>query len=117
MKFIGSREIDAMSAAVAAEPGRLVPNWIEGPVNGDQLDVGLVTMSPGGKTPAHAHIGGQVIVVTAGRGFLEVEGERSVVVTGDVVVCSPGEVHVHGAFDDGPFAHLTITTRGYTVPD
>jgi quercetin dioxygenase-like cupin family protein len=117
MKIVSAAEMAAKSARVPAEPGQLLPDWIEGPHNGDQLDVGVVTMSPGGVTPPHVHIGGQVLVVTAGRGFVEADGHRHTIEAGDVVVCPPGEEHVHGALGDSPLAHLTITTRGYTFPE
>jgi quercetin dioxygenase-like cupin family protein len=90
---------------------------LEGPFNADRLDVGMVTMSPGGVTPPHVHIGGQVLVVTAGRGFVEADGARHTVAPGDVVICPPGELHVHGALADQPFAHFTVTTGGYTFPE
>lgn len=116
MRIIRAEEVDELSAAVPLEAGRLSPHWLEGPVNGDRLDVGLVTVSVGGATPPHVHIGGQVMVVTAGRGFVETGGERLAVGAGDVIICPPGELHTHGAQGDGPFSHLTVTTGGYTFP-
>jgi quercetin dioxygenase-like cupin family protein len=116
VRIVRAEEVAELSAAVPEEPDRLVPHWLEGPVNGDRLDVGLVTVSAGGATPPHVHIGGQVMVVTAGRGFVETGGERLVVTAGDVVICPPGELHTHGAEEDGPFSHLTVTTGGYTFP-
>lgn len=117
MKIVSAADVELMSADVPGEPGQLSPHWLEGPFNSERLDVGVVTMSPGGVTPPHVHIGGQVLVVTAGRGFIEMGGERHTLKVGDVVVCEPGELHIHGAFDDEPLAHLTVTTRGYTFPD
>src|ERR1700720_1905031 len=95
------------------EPGQIRPQWLEGPFNADRLDVGLVTMSVGGATPPHTHLGGQTLVVTAGRGFIEAGGGRGTVGPGDIVLCPPGELHVHGALGDEPLAHLTVTTGGY----
>jgi len=117
LRVVPAREIAELSEAVPGEPARLVPAWLEGPHNSDRLDVGLVTTSPGGVTPPHVHLGGQVIVVTGGRGFVEVDGERVEVSAGDVVICPPGELHTHGALDDHPFSHLTVTTGGYTFPE
>jgi quercetin dioxygenase-like cupin family protein len=42
-------------------------------------------VSPGGITRPHIHTGGQVMIVTAGRGFVEVEGKRFELGPGDVV--------------------------------
>jgi quercetin dioxygenase-like cupin family protein len=112
MKVTRKEEIDEMPGS--APPG-LYPNWVEGPFNADRLDVGVVTMSPGVATPPHVHIGGQVLVVTHGLGFVEANGERQTVSPGDVVVCPPGESHVHGALGEGPFTHISVTTGGYTL--
>lgn len=117
MRVVPAHEVEALSADVPAHPGELRAHWLEGPSNADRLDVGVVTMSPGGVTPLHTHIGGQVLVVTAGRGFIEANGDRQLLAPGDVVVCPPGETHVHGALEDEPLAHLTITTRGYRLPE
>ena len=106
----------ALSADLPADDAALHAEWIEGPFTSDRLDVGMVTMSPGGATPPHVHLGGQVLVVTAGEGFIETGGERHTIRTGDVVVCPPGEEHVHGASDAHHLAHLTITTGSYTFP-
>jgi quercetin dioxygenase-like cupin family protein len=117
MKLLRASEVEAMSQMIPEGPRELRPNWLEGPSNGGPLDVGLVTLSPGGEAPPHVHIGGQVIVVTSGRGFVQTGDERLVIEPGDVVICPPGEVHMHGALEDGPMAHLTVTTGGYSFPE
>jgi quercetin dioxygenase-like cupin family protein len=117
VKIVTAAELAAMSADTPAELGVLRPNWLEGPFTADRLDVGMVTMSPGGTTPPHTHIGGQVLVVTAGRGFIQTGDDRRTIEPGDVVICPPGELHVHGALGDRPLAHLTVTTGGYTFPE
>ena len=116
VRIVSADELATMSADIPQDRGQLRPHWLEGPFTSDRLDVGLVTLSPGGVTPPHTHVGGQVIVVTAGRGFIETGGERSIIEPGDVVICPPGELHVHGALGDEPMAHLTVTTAGYTFP-
>lgn len=114
MKIVRAREALELSARIPNEEARLLPNWLEGPFNSDRLDVGIVTVSPGGVTPPHTHIGGQVIVVTAGRGFVETNGTRTEIGEADIVICPPGELHAHGALADGPLSHLTVTTGGYS---
>jgi quercetin dioxygenase-like cupin family protein len=116
MRLVRADEVHSLGAE-PDEPGRLVPQWLEGPFNGDRLDVAVVTLSPGGAAPPHVHLGGQVIVVTGGRGFVETAGERVVVGEGDIVICPPGELHTHGAEADSPFSHLTVTTGGYSFPE
>lgn len=109
---MSASEIAAMSVASA---DGVHPQWVEGPFTSDRLDVAVVTMSPGISTPPHTHLGGQVLIVTSGKGYVEANGVRRVVSAGDVVVCPPGESHVHGAFDDHHLAHLSVTTGGYTI--
>jgi quercetin dioxygenase-like cupin family protein len=117
VRLVRADEAQRLGDATPDEPGRLVPQWLEGPFNADRLDVAIVTVSPGGSAPPHVHLGGQVIVVTRGRGFVETGGERIVVGEGDVVICPPGELHTHGAEADAPFSHLTVTTGGYHFPE
>jgi quercetin dioxygenase-like cupin family protein len=117
MRILPSGEVDQLAKDIPPEPSTLLPHWLEGPFNRDRLDVGLVTMSAGGATPPHIHIGGQVLLVTSGRGFVDTAGARHEVGPGDVVICAPGEEHVHGALDDGPFSHITVTTGGYEMVD
>ena len=117
MRIIHAADVAKLTADIPREAGQLQATWLDGPFNADRLDVGMVTMSPGGVTPPHVHIGGQVMIVTAGRGFVETDGHRHVIEPGDVVVCPPGELHVHGAVSDESFAHFTVTTGGYRFPD
>ena len=116
MRYLPSHEVDELAADIPDEAGKLLPHWFEGPHNADRLDAAVVTVSAGGSAGPHLHIGGQVIVVVGGRGFIETNGERVELSAGDVVACSPGEVHDHGAAADSHFSHLTITTGGYAFP-
>lgn len=92
-------------------------SWLQGPTNDANLDVAMVALPPGGATPPHIHVGGQVIVVTSGRGYVETNGVREPLRPGDIVVAPAGELHTHGADPDSPFAHLTVTTGGYRFPE
>jgi quercetin dioxygenase-like cupin family protein len=115
VRVIRAKDLAEMGGREPAADGPNV-NWLEGPFTADRLDLGMVTLRPGAAAPPHVHLGGQIMVVTAGRGFVESAGERLTMETGDVVVCPPGELHTHGALDDGPLAHLTITTGAHTGP-
>jgi quercetin dioxygenase-like cupin family protein len=117
MKLFRAADVADLCGQMPDDGQPLAANWIEGPFNADRLDVGVITVNPGGETPPHVHIGGQVIIVTTGRGFVEAGGDRMIIEPGDVVICPPGELHTHGALDDGPMAHLTVTAGGYTFPD
>src|SRR4051794_21837950 len=100
MRVLRADEVNERAAAIPDEAGKLVPDWLEGPFNADRVDVGLVTVSRGGGAPPHVHIGGQVIVVLAGSGFVETGGTRVDLGPGDVVIAPPGELHTHGALSD-----------------
>jgi quercetin dioxygenase-like cupin family protein len=117
VRVLRAAEVGELASA-APEPGTgLRAHWLEGPANADRLDVAMITLEPGGATPPHVHIGGQVIVVVAGEGFVDVAGERTIIGEGDVVLTPPGELHVHGATEHSSLSHLTITTAGYEFPD
>jgi quercetin dioxygenase-like cupin family protein len=117
MKIVRADEVSRLASTLPSGDGGLEVNWFEGPSSGNQLDVGLVTLSEQGVTPPHVHFGGQLIFVLSGRGFVETADERIVVGPGDVVVTPPGELHTHGAEGGEPMAHLTVTTGGYSFPD
>ena len=78
---------------------------------------GVVTVSAGGTTGRHLHIGGQIIYAISGRGWVEANGERVELEPGDLLSCPPGELHDHGAVTDSHFSHLPVTTGGYEFPD
>lgn len=117
MKIVRADEVSALMADGARANLPLDVHWLEGPFNADRLDVAVVTFASGGATGPHVHIGGQVLIGTRGRGFVEAGGERITFGEGDLVLCEPGEMHVHGADTDAPFSHITVTTRGYRFPD
>jgi len=77
----------------------------------DSLDaiVAYVTFEPGVRTNWHIHIGGQIIMVTDGIGYYQEKGKpRQIIRKGDVIKCSPGVAHWHGASPDSMFAHLVV---------
>ncbi len=77
----------------------------------DSLDaiVAYVTFEPGVRTIWHIHIGGQILMVTDGIGYYQEKGkQRQIIRKGDVIKCSPGVAHWHGASADSMFAHLVV---------
>lgn len=93
-----------------APPQGLSARWLRGPSQDDTLDVAVVAFAPGAATPPHVHHRGQTLVIVSGRGFVEIDGVRTEVSTGDVVVSPPGELHTHGAADDTAMVHVSVTT-------
>lgn len=79
-----------------------------------QVAVNNVFFAPGGRTYWHAHGQGQILQVTAGSGFVCVDGgQPQAIRTGDVVWIGAGERHWHGASSTSFMAH-TATSLGIT---
>jgi quercetin dioxygenase-like cupin family protein len=68
-----------------------------------------VTFEPGARSAWHTHPLGQVLIVTAGCGLVQCEGEPARAIRpGDVVRCPPGEKHWHGAAAATAMTHIAI---------
>jgi quercetin dioxygenase-like cupin family protein len=68
-----------------------------------------VTFEPGCRNNWHSHPGGQILLVTGGRGWYQEEGkEARELHTGDVVEILCNVRHWHGASKDSWFIHLAI---------
>jgi len=72
--------------------------------------IGNVTFEAGCRNNWHIHHkGGQILLVTGGRGWYQVWGEPAQELhPGDVVHIPPEVKHWHGAAQDSEFAHLAI---------
>lgn len=71
--------------------------------------VGNVTFAPGCRNRWHYHAGGQILLVTAGRGWYQEWGQPARELhPGDVVTIGPGVKHWHGAAKDSWFSHLSV---------
>ncbi|TGD73276.1 cupin domain-containing protein [Mangrovimicrobium sediminis] len=69
----------------------------------------LVTFEPGARTNWHTHPLGQLLIVTAGRGWTQCEGEARVEVNaGDTIWCPPGHKHWHGATSSTGMSHIAV---------
>ncbi|MGY2893846.1 (R)-mandelonitrile lyase [Deinococcus sp. UYEF24] len=74
-----------------------------------QMAANAVTFEPGARTAWHTHPLGQLLIVTAGQGWVQREGEAVETVTpGDVVRFEPGEKHWHGATAATAMTHIAI---------
>jgi quercetin dioxygenase-like cupin family protein len=68
-----------------------------------------VTFEPGARTAWHTHPLGQTLLVTAGCGWTQCEGETRVEIrAGDVIWCAPGHKHWHGATSTTSMTHIAI---------
>ena len=70
---------------------------------------GSVTFEPGARTAWHTHPLGQVLIVTAGSGWVQLWGApRQDIRQGDVVWIPPGLKHWHGATASTGMKHTAI---------
>lgn len=71
---------------------------------------GLVTFAPSARTAWHTHPAGQMLIVTAGKGWAQREGQaRREIKPGDVVWIPAGVKHWHGATDANGMSHIAVT--------
>ena len=83
----------------------------------EQVVIGNVTFEPGCRNNWHIHHadkgGGQILLVTGGRGYYQEWGkEARELLPGDVVNIPAGVKHWHGAAPDSWFSHLAIEVPG-----
>lgn len=72
----------------------------------------LVTFEPGARTAWHTHPLGQTLIVTAGAGLVQREGEPvQAIHPGDVIWFEPGERHWHGASPSTAMSHIAIQEK------
>lgn len=74
------------------------------------VSVSNVTFEPGCRNNWHVHhVGGQILLVTGGRGWYQEEGRPArALKAGDVVNIPANVKHWHGAAADSWFAHLAV---------
>lgn len=76
---------------------------------GSRLSGATVTFQPGSRTHWHTHPLGQLLVVTKGEGWVQVEGEAArAIKAGDVVWTAPGVKHWHGATSKSAMSHMAV---------
>jgi 4-carboxymuconolactone decarboxylase len=77
---------------------------------GSRLSGAPVTFQAAARTHWHTHPLGQLLVVTAGRGWTQIEGEPvRAIGPGDVVWTPPGAKHWHGATPAGAMTHVAVS--------
>ena len=75
-----------------------------------RVATGMVTFEPGARTAWHIHPAGQILIVTAGRGWVGCKGgPRQEVTPGDAVWFPAGEKHWHGATATTAMSHIAVT--------
>lgn len=76
------------------------------------VNIGSVTFEPGARTNWHFHKGGQILLVTEGKGQYQEKGKPIEIINkGDVVKCPPNIEHWHGATSKDTMTHIAIGTN------
>lgn len=74
------------------------------------VTINTVLFTPGARTYWHAHEHGQVLHVTAGKGWVCAAGEPPHEIrSGDIVWIPPNERHWHGATESSYMVHIAIS--------
>ena len=69
-----------------------------------------VVFETGARNNWHSHPGGQILLVTAGKGYYQERGKSAQFLQmGDVVAIPPDVEHWHGAAPDSEFTHIGIS--------
>lgn len=71
--------------------------------------VGNVYFEAGARSNWHKHPGGQILIITDGEGYHQIDGQpRQTMKKGDVVKCPPNVRHWHGATEASSLSQLYI---------
>ena len=108
--------------ALAFPQGKTITNnnftgtaWLQMLVTNDttfNTSIGNVTFEPGARSNWHYHPGGQILLVTSGKGRYQEKGMAvRELHKGDVIKCAPNVSHWHGASPDSELAHIAIGTN------
>ncbi len=76
----------------------------------EQVIIDNVTFPPSCRTKWHKHHTGEILLITGGIGWHQIEGEDAVKIQqGDVINVKAGTTHWHGAKKDCWLTHIAIT--------
>jgi quercetin dioxygenase-like cupin family protein len=96
--------------------------WLQMLVNNDSIyhtSIGKVTFEPGARTNWHKHPGGQILLVTDGKGYYQEKGKTAQLIQkGNVIRIPPDAEHWHGAAPESSLTHIAIspnTDKGSVV--
>lgn len=89
--------------------------WVETLVPKDSTfncQIANVTFEPGARNNWHKHPGGQILLVTGGKGYFQEEGKPTqAILEGDIVKINPDVKHWHGAAPDSWLVHIAVITN------
>lgn len=74
--------------------------------------IGNVTFEPKARTNWHKHPGGQILLITEGKGYYQERGkDAQLIKKGDVVRIGHGVEHWHGGGSASGLTHIAISTN------
>jgi quercetin dioxygenase-like cupin family protein len=107
LKRVGSQP--SIKAPEAYFTGNVRMDPMNSPPEPARVSVVSVTFEPGARSAWHTHPLGQTLIVTAGCGWTQCEGEPIVEIrAGDVIWCPPGHKHWHGASATTSMTHIGV---------
>lgn len=110
MKIQKAASVPSSAAPAAQFTGTVRRDPLIGSEAPGRVSTGMVTFEPGARTAWHTHPAGQILIVTAGRGWVQCEGgERQEVTPGDSVWFPAGVRHWHGATATTAMTHIAVT--------
>jgi len=77
--------------------------------------IGNVTFEAGARNNWHTHPGGQILIVTSGKGYYQEKGKPiQLIRAGETIAIPPAVVHWHGAAADSAMTHIAINPNTQT---
>jgi quercetin dioxygenase-like cupin family protein len=72
--------------------------------------IAQATFAPGAKLDWHIHPLGQILMITDGTGYYQEKGKPiQIVHKGDIIKCTPGVPHWHGAAPNSSFTYIAVS--------
>lgn len=107
LKRVGSQP--SIKAPEAFFTGTVRMDPLNAPPSPARVSIVSVTFEPGARSAWHTHPLGQTLIVTAGCGWTQCEGEPIVEIrAGDVIWCPPDHKHWHGASATTAMTHIGV---------
>ena len=95
--------------------GRIGRQKVLTPGDSANFVMNVIHFDKGVRNKFHTHSTDQILVVTAGKGYVVNEDDTLEVVEGDIIFIPQGEVHWHGAQEFSSFAHISLQAAGCTT--
>ncbi len=112
MKVVKTSDVKPEEATGNLFKGKVTKQSLFGTEMAKELRANLINFGPGAKNVFHTHTNEQILYVTEGEGIVATEHEEQVVTAGTIIFIPSGERHWHGATQNSPFSHISITVPG-----